>query len=205
MDAKKTSFRLRSHNINGYNNSKEFLYNECNTEAFDILAIQEHWLKPSFRKYAGINSIKSLHPMYDSYATSGMNSQLEKHVLKGRPFGGTGFLFHKSLSKCLKARPDLQHDRVTILELSTTNEKILLCSVYMPYFKTDNNDEQLIEYRNTLAYIENVMDTNPQYKFILFMDFNCNLFNNSHPYSKLINAMMSNFDLVSNYTFILPI
>ena len=202
MDAKKTSFRLRSHNINGYNNSKEFLYNECNTEAFDILAIQEHWLKPSFRKYAGINSIKSLHPMYDSYATSGMNGQLEKHILKGRPFGGTGFVFHKSLSKCLKARSDLQHERVTILELSTTNEKILLFSVYMPYFKTDNNYEQLIEYQNTLAYVESVMDNNPQYKFILFMDLNCNLFNNSHPYSKLINTMMSNFDLVTNYTFI---
>ena len=202
MDSYKANFRFRSHNINGFKNSKEFLYNECNEEAFDILAVQEHWLKSSFRKHLGINSMKSLHPKYDSFATSGMDSQLDKRILKGRPFGGTGFLFHKSLSKCLRARTDLNHERVTILELSTTNEKILLFSVYMPYFRTDCNDEQLIEYRNTLAFVEYVMEKNPEYKFILFMDFNCNLFNKSHPYSSLINDMTSNFDLVTNYSFI---
>ena len=202
MDTEKTTFRLRSHNINGFSNSKEFLYNECNTETFDILAIQEHWLKPSFRKHLGTNSLKSLHPKYDSYATSGMASQLNKRVLKGRPFGGTGFLFHKSLSKCIRARTDLQHERVSVIELSTMNEKILLFCAYMPYFKSDNNDEQIIEYRNTVAFIESVMEKNPDYKYILFMDLNCNLFINSHPYSSLINAMMGNFDLVPNYSFI---
>ena len=71
-------------------------------------------------------------------------NNLDNCILKGRPFGGTGFLFHKSLSKCLRARTDLNHERVTILELSTTNEKILLFSVYMPYFRTDCNDEQQV-------------------------------------------------------------
>ena len=77
---------------------------------------------------------------------------------KGRPFGGTGFLFHKSLSKCLRARTDLHHDRVTVLELNTLNEKILLINAYMPYFKTDGNAEQLVDYRNTVAFIENAME-----------------------------------------------
>ena len=202
MDTDKTHFRFRTHNINGFNNSKEFLYNECSTGSFDILAVQEHWLKPSYRKHLGTNSIKTLHPMYDSYATSGMESNVGNCVLKGRPYGGTGFLFHKSLSKCLRARTDLKHERVTILELNTKNENILLISAYMPYFKTDGDKEQLVEYRNVLAFIENVMEMNPLYKFILFMDFNCNLYNASHPYSSLVNSMIDTFDLAPNYSFI---
>ena len=145
MDTDKTILRFRSHNINGFKNSKEFLYHECNSKTFDILAVQEHWLKPSHRKHLGINSLKTLHPMFDSYATSAMNN-LDNCILKGRPFGGTGFLFHKSLSKCLRARTDLHHDRVTVLELNTLNEKILLINAYMPYFKTDGNAEQLVDY-----------------------------------------------------------
>ena len=132
-NADKTILKLRSHNINGFKNSKEFLFQECNSGTFDILAVQEHWLKPSYRKHLGTNSLKTLHPMFDSYATSAMKN-LDNCILKGRPFGGTGFLFHKSLSKCLCARTDLQHDRVTVLELSTQDEKILLINAYMPYF-----------------------------------------------------------------------
>ena len=202
MDTDKTLLRLRTHNINGFNNSKEFLYNECNAGIFDILALQEHWLKPSYRKNLGTNKMKVLHPMFDSYALSGMDNQVGNRVLKGRPFGGTGFLFHKSLSKCLRARTDLKHERVSVLELNTKNENILLISAYMPYFKTDGDKEQLIEYRNTLGFIENVMELNPLYKFILFMDFNCNIFINSHPYSSLIKSTMDTFNLVSSFSFI---
>ena len=201
MDAEKTLLKFRSHNINGFKNSKEFLFNECRSGNFHILAIQEHWLKPSYRKHLGTNSLKSIHPMFDSFATSGMNN-LENRILKGRPYGGTGFLFHKSLSKCIRARTDLNHDRISVLELNTLNEKILLINAYMPYFKTDGNAEQLVEYQNTLAFIENVMEKNPLHKFILFMDLNCNLFYSSHPYSSLVNSMITNFDLVTNYSFI---
>ena len=49
MDADKTSFKFRSHNINGLNNSKEFIFQECSSESFDILAVQEHWPKPSYK------------------------------------------------------------------------------------------------------------------------------------------------------------
>ena len=108
----------------------------------------------------------------------------------------------KALSKCVPARTDLNHDRIYVLELNTLNEKILLINLHMPYFKTDGNTEQLVEYQNTLALVENVMEKNPLHKFILFMDLNCNLFHSSHPYSSLVNSMITNFDLVTNYSFI---
>ena len=201
MDSDKTVLKLRSHNINGFSNSKEFLFHECNSNSFNLLAIQEHWLKPSHRKQSGTNSLKVLHPTFDAYATSGMDSQIGERVLRGRPYGGTGFLFHKSLSKCIRARVDLKHDRVSIMELCTLNEKILLISAYMPYYNTDGILEQLNEYRSTLAFIENVLISHPLHKYILFMDLNCNLFKPSHPYSSLMNSFICDYDLMDSFSF----
>ena len=202
MDAAKTRLKFRSHNLNGFKNSKEFLIQECNDDSFSVLAIQEHWLKPTHRKHMGTNSLKVLHPKFDAYATSGMASQIDQRILKGRPYGGTGFLFHKSLSKCIRAKVNEKHDRVSVMELSTVTENILLISAYMPYYNTDNNPEQLLEYRSTLAFIENLMANNPLHKFILFMDLNCNLYNTTHPYSSLINTMIGTYDLISSFDFL---
>ena len=201
MDTEKTTLKIRTHNINGFNSSDRFLFQECDSDSFSILALQEHWLKPSFRKQAGTNKLKVLHPRFDSYATSGMTSQIGTRILKGRPYGGTGFLFNKKLSRCIRARVDLKNDRVTVLELNTVTDKILLINAYMPYYNTNNNPEQLINYRETLAFIENIMISHPLHKFILLMDMNCNIYNHSHPYSSLMNSMMARFDLVSSFSF----
>ena len=201
VDSDKMILKLRTHNVNGFNHSKKFLFDECDRNAFSILAIQEHWLKPTHRKHTGVNALKSLHSFFDAYATSGMDSQVGQRILKGRPYGGTGFLFDKSLSKCLRARIDLKHERVTVLEFNTVSERIMLINAYMPYFNTNNNPDQLAEYRNTLAFIENVMLSNSQCKFILFMDLNCNLYDSAHPYSSLINDMMTDFGLISSFDF----
>ena len=193
--------KIRSHNLNGFNNSKEYVYNECHDNSFSILAIQEHWLKPTHRRHMGTNAPKVLHPKFDAYATSGMASQLGQRILKGRPYGGTGFLFHKSLSKCIRARTDIIHERVSVMELSTITENILLVSAYMPYFNTDNNPEQLVEYQSTVAFLENIMENHPLHKFIFCMDLNCNLYNSSHPYCSFIKDMMDRFALVSGFNF----
>ena len=105
------------------------------------------------------------------------------------------------LSKCIRARIDIKHDRVSVLEFNTVDEKILMISAYMPYFNTDGNTEQLIEYQNTIAFIENVLLANPLHKYILFMDLNCNLFNPTHPYSSLMINFINNYDLVNGFSF----
>ena len=99
MDHQKTTLRIRSHNVNGFDSSSEFIRRECDDNSFSILALQEHWLRPSYRKQKGVNKLKVLHPDYDAFGTSGMNDQINQNILKGRPYGGTGFLFRKDLSK----------------------------------------------------------------------------------------------------------
>ena len=71
----------------------------------------------------------------------------------------------------------------------------------MPYYNTDGNLDQLNEYRSTLAFIENVLISNPLHKYILFMDLNCNLTNTSHPYSSLMNSFTHDHDLMDSFSF----
>ena len=123
MDLGKTTIKIRSHNINGFDSSSEFLRRECNDLSFSIAAIQEHWLRPSYRKQKGINRLKVLHPDYDAFATSGMSKDIDQRIMKGRPYGGTGFLFHKSLSNSIRARTDLKNNHVTVIEFHTKQEK----------------------------------------------------------------------------------
>ena len=159
-------------------------------------------MRPSTRKDKGTNKLNTLHSDYDSFATSGMTSQIGTRILKGRPFVGTGFLFHKRLSNCIRACVDIKYDRITVLELNTNSRKILLVNVYMPYFIAGNNDDQYSEYLQTLAFVRQIILSHPFHQFIIMMDFNCNIFKKSHPYSLLINDMMNDHDLISNYSFI---
>ena len=130
-----------------------------------------------------------------------MTDRIDAQLLKGRPYGGTGFLFDKELSCALRARIDLVHKRVSVMELQTEFESILLINAYMPYYNTDNNVDQLIEYRETVAFIENIMQSNSQHHFILLMDLNCNIYGPTHPYSELIKEMMREFQLISGFEF----
>ena len=202
MEQDLASLTIRSHNINGFDNSSNYLYNECDNNAFSILALQEHWLRPSYRSQKGTNKLKVLHPDYDSYATSAMSKQVGDRILKGRPYGGTGFLFHRNLSKCINARVDIKCDRVTVLELCTSTNKILLINCYLPYFINANDEAQMAEYRETLGFVENIMKSHSSHEFILLMDWNCNIFNITHPYSMQINSLIKDYDLLTNYSFI---
>ena len=202
MDPRTREIKIRSHNINGFDSSREFLFNECDNNSFSIAAIQEHWLRPSYRKQLGTNRLKVLHPNYDAYAVSAMTSQLGKSISKGRPYGGTGFLFDKNLSDNIRARVDLKHERVSVMELVTDKGKILLLSCYMPYYCTAKLADQLTAYRETVGFIEGIMSSHPMHSFILLMDMNCSLFHDSHPYSSIIKAMMRDFGLLSSFDFI---
>ena len=48
---------ITSHNICGFDNSKEFLFDQCDKDDISILAIQEHWLRPPFCKNLGTNRL----------------------------------------------------------------------------------------------------------------------------------------------------
>jgi len=81
-------------------------------------------------------------------------------LLKGRPFGGTTFLWNSSLNnntKVLDASPDIRCLAISI----TLNEKVVVMfNVYLPCLDSSPSyDAELDEY---IGFIEYVLDSNTQ-------------------------------------------
>ena len=111
MDPNDSSkINISTHNVNGYSRSKDFIRSLCDERKNSIRAIQEHWLQPSYKKQKGVNQLQVLHPEFDGFGTSAMKKSTSSQILKGRPFGGTGFIFNKRYAKCLKPLLDYEHD-----------------------------------------------------------------------------------------------
>jgi hypothetical protein len=113
-DAIKVKLKISTHNVNGFKSSEQFLYSQCENAPLSIQAIQKHWLKPAIRKQQGVNLLKSVHPDFDGYGTPAMKPKMATAVLHGRPFGGTGFIFSKSLALALKPCMKYQHEQVSV-------------------------------------------------------------------------------------------
>ena len=93
---------ISTHNVNGFNRSKNFLHSQCVDEPNSIRALQEHWLRPPYKKLSGVNQLRGLHSDFDGYGTSAMEKTIGTKILHGRPYGGTGFLYNKKYAACVK-------------------------------------------------------------------------------------------------------
>ena len=199
MDQPKTRLTISSHNVNGFSRSKDFIYSQCENVPDSIRAIQEHWLAPPYKKTQGVNRLRSLHPAFDGFGNSAMELESRSKVRLGRPYGGTGFLYNKKYSSCIKPLVKYKHDRVSVLKLISSSFEIILINGYLPFYNTRDLQCQKAIYQDTLAYIENVMNDHPYAKVILLLDMNCNVYNTSHPYSILLRDLMTNYSLISSF------
>lgn len=188
---------VSSHNVNGFCRNKNFIHDLCDSNVNSIRAIQEHWLKPPYKKQKGVNQLRMLHPDFDGYGSSAMNKSVQSQILKGRPYGGTGFLFNKKYSRCLKPLLNFTHERVTVMRLETASCDILLINVYFPYHNTNDINHYLAMYKETVGYVDSVMANNRECKFIILADLNCNIYDSSHPYTPLVRNLMERYNLFS--------
>ena len=198
MDLNKSmKITILTQNVNGFTRNKDFLFSHCDSNENLIRAIQEHWLKPPYKKQAGVNQLRTLHPDFDGFGTSAMKKNIDSQILKGRPYGGTGFLFSKKFSKCLKPLFNFSHERITVLQLETEASTILLINVYFPYYNTRELTSYLAMYRETIGFIDHIIDKNVGCKFIILTDANCNIYHQNHPYTQLLRGMMERHNLIS--------
>ena len=199
------SITFSTHNVNGFNRSKDFLLSQCSDAPDSIRAIQEHWLRPPYKKQSGVNQLRCLHPNFDGYGTSAMEKTVEKKIITGRPYGGTGFLYNKKYSRSVKPLVNFKHNRVTALEIKTNVGNIIFINAYMPYYNTRALSDSLIAYRETVGYVENIMHSHPGSNFIIASDFNCDLNDSNHAYTKIwsdviaSNNLFSAFEIMDNF------
>ena len=194
-----TKITISTHNVNGFGHSKSFLFDLCEKFPNAIRGIQEHWLAPPYKKQLGVNRLRSLHPDFDGFGNSAMKRENETKVRMGRPFGGTGFLFPRKYSQNIKPLIKYNHERVSIMQMTTTEMNVLLISVYLPFYNTRDLQNSILNYQETLSFVEMAINENPHFKVILLLDANCNPYDSGHPYSKMITDFMARNSLLNCY------
>ena len=191
----KVSISISSHNINGF--KQDYLNSRCENAPSSIFCVQEHWLRPSYKKIRSVNQLRVVHPLFDGYGVSAMKESHYQRVNTGRGYGGTGFIFNKTFSPFLKPVIKYESDRLTVLEIKDRDGPILLVNVYCPY--KQNGDEHKIQYLEMLGRIENVLSSNPSARFIVLGDFNYDLYDKSQSMSIAAMELLDGFEMVCTH------
>ena len=80
--SKSQCLSIMSYNMHGFNQGSNYLINVCESNIFDIMFIQEHWLSPAI-----INKIINISDNYIGLGISAMENAVSAGFLRGRPFG----------------------------------------------------------------------------------------------------------------------
>ena len=200
MMADTKTIGISSHNIHGFADKKEFLHSRCQANPLLIQCLQEHWLPPPFKKKAGTNALRSVHTDFEGFATSAMKKSEESGIRRGRGFGGTGFIYPKTLSSKIKPLIKYNHDRVTVLELKCSNNDLVIINVYMPFLDRSDLHNAVSKFDETIGFIEFIMSERPDAQFVILGDFNCNIFNSAHPYAASLNDFITSHNLFCTFS-----
>ena len=155
------NLQVTTFNCHGFKTSIHDICNMCAES--DIILLQELWLTQN-----EICQLKSVHPEFDGCGISSIDDQ--SGVLSGRPYGGIGILWRKSMSHACSV---ITYDdsRLIGINVHTNNGKYLILNVYLPYQSHDNYDEYC-HYIGLITAIVNECDT---CNVIICGDFNADV------------------------------
>ena len=162
----------------------------------NIIAVQEFWLRSD-----QLSKFDLIHKDFNFHAVSGMTASLSRGLLKGRPFGGVGFLWHNSISQYIKFVSADQSGRCIAISFKYNGKTVLLFNVYLPCFS------DTLEYRDELnvliAFMKDVLYRNAYDDIIIMGDTNFDVNANNVGYSIFNTLLLSTGmspcdDLVNN-------
>ena len=155
-------FKMSSYNCRSVKNSLRDVVALCDKS--DIVFLQEHWLPIQNLSY-----LNSIHPDFISIGSSPVDFGNE--LLIGRPYGGLGILYKKSLSSYIKII-DKSDTNFLCAELKYNDRKILLINCYLPHYDDGRNLEIYID----LLHRINSLILASMYSDVIIMgDFNCDV------------------------------
>ena len=158
------SLRLVSYNCRGWRSGSDYLLQSC-----DLCFIQEHWL---FREHLGsLNNSNDF--LSVGVSGGGMDSS---EILVGRPFGGCGIFYRKSLSpvihRIFTSSQRLCAISLCITLLITPFAALFVC-VYLP---TDySNVASHTAYAESIGELDGINSTENFDIIIIAGDFNTDL------------------------------
>ena len=202
MMADSSLIRIASHNIHGFTDKKEFLRSRCQSNPLLIQCLQEHWLPPPFKKRTGCNALRICDPFtdFEGFATSAMKKTEKTQIRRGRGFGGTGFIYPKSLSSNLKPLIKYNHDRVTVMELKCIDYDLIIVNVYMPFLDRSDLQNAISKFDEMIGFIDFLMSERMDAQFVILGDFNCNIYTPSHPFASSLNDFIRSHNMVCTFS-----
>jgi hypothetical protein len=116
----------------------------------------------------------------------------------GRPFGGNGIFYKKSLNL---VKIDFLNDYICYIDFKKNNNLFLLIFVHLPY--DDHTSISLSNFNSLLSLINNLtIDfSSKNYKILVSGDFNCDFNRNNRFDKNLFNFINSNsYKIINNYS-----
>jgi len=152
-----------TYNMHGYNTGVSYLKQLCMQN--DIIFIQEHWLLNS-----QLSRFNSIDQDFMFSGKSAMNERMSTQLIRGRPFGGVGVLYRRSLGSIITYYGCSDDSRVVVIKLENGSQNMLVFGVYFPC--DDHRSEYLHSIQQILGYIESVIEAHIGYKCVILGDFN---------------------------------
>jgi exonuclease III len=162
MDPTSNKFTVCTFNCRSVKSSVDEIVTMCNNSM--IVCLQEHWLLP--HEVSLLSNISN-----DFFSTGSSAVTVDTDILVGRPYGGTGILYHKSISEYIKV-VDTKDARLSAIVISNcVGGPTLLVCAYLP---TDyGTNDCLEEYIATCSCISALYSDCEAVQLIVAGDFNC--------------------------------
>jgi exonuclease III len=175
--------KVSSFNCKNVRSSVEEIRNLCDKS--DIVILQETWLNE-----ADITFLTTIHSSF--YCTGVSSMRCDQKVLRGRPYGGLGILWRKSIGQCCSVVP-YDDPRILGLEVSTDSNRALIVNLYMPYDCSDNEDD----FMYYLGKISDIIETHSNSHVFVMGDFNANIkCGNVSSFGKMLKSYCTDENLV---------
>ena len=183
---KRTPIKFASYNMHGFNNGLPMMQDIC--KSADIILIQEHWLQTS-----ELNKLNLIDRNFSSLAVSAMDIKSGDGILRGRPFGGTGILWRKSLVNDGLHIKLIDKDKVDGRYITVMlSNKLLITCVYLPCH--NSSTAYTVELSAICAHLESILDKHADCYHIMAGDFNFECNSTQQGY-KLFNNQCSTYNL----------
>ena len=86
------------------------------------------------------------------------------------------------------------------MQLNCIDCSLLIINVYMPYLNRSDLQNALDKYDEIIGFIDFIVGDNPEAQFIILGDFNCNLYDSSHPFTESLNSFITARGLVNAFS-----
>ena len=162
------SLRVTSYNCRTLKSSIDNVRQLCDTH--DIIFLQETWLSND-----ELSLLKCLHADFYADGVSAMDTT--SGILIGRPFGGIGILWRKSIGACIQVHK--YNTRVMGIEFDNGNRKLLAVNIYMPYDNRSRNSEHYDEFMGYLGMVHSIIQESDVSSVYVIGDWNAEINVNS--------------------------